>query len=145
MPLNQPVPAKKRLPRWLRIVFWTLGIVWGVSILASVGMRGYTASHGGTEVTQARARLKALEISLWMRKKLNGSFPTEEEGLVSLFVEDPANAPDDKLHRAEERTKDPWHRRFQYRMPGKHHPESYDLSSFGPDGIEDTADDIKNW
>ena len=32
-----------------------------------------------------------------------------------------------------------------YDCPGKHNPDSYDLSSAGPDGIAGTEDDIASW
>ena len=41
--------------------------------------------------------------------------------------------------------KDPWSNAYVYRSPGTHNTESYDLSSFGPDKQEGTADDISNW
>jgi general secretion pathway protein G len=40
---------------------------------------------------------------------------------------------------------DPWQNPYKYLYPGKHPPYKYDISSFGPDGIENTDDDIANW
>ncbi|MFQ5423308.1 MAG: type II secretion system major pseudopilin GspG [Phycisphaerae bacterium] len=40
---------------------------------------------------------------------------------------------------------DPWHHDFQYQAPGSHHEDGFDLWSLGPDGIDGTEDDIKNW
>ena len=40
---------------------------------------------------------------------------------------------------------DPWGNPFQYEFPGRRNPDSYDLWSFGPDGVNGTADDIGNW
>ena len=40
---------------------------------------------------------------------------------------------------------DPWCNPYVYEFPGKHKPESYDLSSLGPDGKAGTKDDIGNW
>jgi general secretion pathway protein G len=39
---------------------------------------------------------------------------------------------------------DPWGRKMQYRNPGKHNAQGYDVFSFGPDGVE-SADDVGNW
>jgi len=40
---------------------------------------------------------------------------------------------------------DSWGQRYRYRAPGVHLPEGYDLWSIGPDGRDNTADDIGNW
>jgi len=40
---------------------------------------------------------------------------------------------------------DPWQNPYKYTYPGKHPPYKYDISSFGPDSIENTDDDIANW
>lgn len=40
---------------------------------------------------------------------------------------------------------DPWQNPYKYAYPGKHPPYKYDISSFGPDCIENTDDDIANW
>lgn len=39
---------------------------------------------------------------------------------------------------------DPWGHDYIYQSPGTHNPQSYDLHSLGPDGVE-SADDITNW
>jgi general secretion pathway protein G len=41
--------------------------------------------------------------------------------------------------------KDPWGHDWMYVAPGKHNPDSYDIWSVGPDGVDGTADDIGNW
>ena len=40
---------------------------------------------------------------------------------------------------------DPWGRKLMYRNPGKHNVGGYDVLSLGPDGLENTEDDIGNW
>ena len=40
---------------------------------------------------------------------------------------------------------DPWQNPYKYAYPGKHPPFKYDNSSFGPDLLEGTDDDIANW
>ncbi len=75
-----------------------------------------------------------------------GDYPTTAEGLNALIAA-PARAEgrwrgpylqDGKL------PKDPWKRDYQYRDPGTKNKSSYDLFSFGPDGVE-SEDDIGNW
>jgi len=40
---------------------------------------------------------------------------------------------------------DPWQNPYKYVYPSRHPPFKYDISSFGPDGIENSDDDITNW
>ena len=40
---------------------------------------------------------------------------------------------------------DPWGRPYRCRHPGVHNEGGYDLWSVGPDGVDDTPDDIGNW
>jgi general secretion pathway protein G len=40
---------------------------------------------------------------------------------------------------------DPWGNPYIYYYPGKHNPSGYDLLSMGPDGKENTDDDLGNW
>lgn len=40
---------------------------------------------------------------------------------------------------------DYWNKPLQYRVPGIHNPEGYDLWRVGPDRIDGTIDDIENW
>lgn len=139
-PPNQPA-ARKRWPRWVRVLLWIVGVTYLISAVLGFGMRRYSAANGGTAVTQAKAKLKNIEVLLWMRKTLGGGYPTEAQGLQDLLrTSDPKRA-----EAAAEKLKDPWHRPFKYQIPGVHHPESYDLYSLGPDGIEGTEDDITNW
>ena len=42
--------------------------------------------------------------------------------------------------------RDPWDRRYRYCRPGRHGGEDpFDLWSLGPDGRDDTGDEIANW
>jgi general secretion pathway protein G len=42
--------------------------------------------------------------------------------------------------------KDPWGRDYQYEYPPTHGSGDYpDIWSYGPDGEDDTEDDIKSW
>jgi general secretion pathway protein G len=77
-----------------------------------------------------------------------GQYPTTEQGLNALITAPTAspvpaqwNGPYLKKKKV---PKDPWGRDYVYASPGTHNPESYDLSSLGPDGTE-SADDITNW
>lgn len=40
---------------------------------------------------------------------------------------------------------DPWGNPYQFMVPGRNRPDSYDLWSLGADGQDGTDDDIGNW
>ena len=76
----------------------------------------------------------------------SGTLPTTEQGLKVLWSR-PTTEPVPQHWRAmlESETLDPWQHPYQYRNPGKHNPDRYDVYSLGPDGLPDTDDDIGNW
>ncbi len=76
-----------------------------------------------------------------------GSYPTTEEGLKALLI-----APEGKADRwkgpylkDDKALTDGFSHPYGYKFPGTHNPSKYDLWSFGPDGVDGTADDIGNW
>jgi general secretion pathway protein G len=40
---------------------------------------------------------------------------------------------------------DPWGNRYRYQVPGGRNTQSYDLWSLGPDGEDNSGDEIGNW
>jgi general secretion pathway protein G len=76
----------------------------------------------------------------------SGALPTNDQGLKALWQKPTAEPiPDRWKQILEEEVKDPWGHSYEYRNPGKHNPDRYDISSDGPDGQPDTDDDIGNW
>jgi general secretion pathway protein G len=78
----------------------------------------------------------------------NGYYPTTEQGLRAL-VEQPAGEPasdnwNGPYLKKKKIPKDPWGNEYVYVSPGTHNPESYDLFSYGTDGVE-SSDDIVSW
>ena len=77
-------------------------------------------------------------------------WPSEEEGIEVLWKR--ASLEDENDYErwrgpylTDPVTEDRWGNELQYRFPGEIRGESYfDLISFGPDGEEDTEDDITN-
>ena len=78
-----------------------------------------------------------------------GDYPSTDEGIKALIT-----APEGKQERWRGPymdTKggniplDPWGEPYQYRYPGTHNTEKYDLFSKGRDKAADTPDDIGNW
>jgi general secretion pathway protein G len=104
-------------------------------------------------VVTARAQVDRLESSLELYNMDNGRFPTTEQGLTALISE-PSTAPEPPNYQPGGYLKggqlplDPWGNEFQYESPGSNNQGSYDLWSFGKDGIaggEEANADIGNW
>lgn len=88
-----------------------------------------------TDFQTISTQLKTYQMS-------NRSFPTTQQGLEAL-VSRPTVEP--KPRRWVQLMKtvppDPWGKPYQYAYPGKTNT-TFDLYSFGPDGVSDTEDDI---
>ena len=79
------------------------------------------------------------------------NFPATEEGLRALF-EPPAESEESSVSGWEgpymdgEVPKDPWGNEFQYAYPPERGTRDFpDIWSLGPDGEDNTEDDITNW
>lgn len=74
-----------------------------------------------------------------------GSYPSTEEGGINALLKAPASkAGKWKGPYIDKLPDDPWGRPYQYKYPGTHNPDGYDLWSLGADPQSD-ADNIGNW
>ena len=95
-------------------------------------------------VAAARADINAnIATGLKLYELDNGAYPSSEEGLDALLTK-PASAINWNGPYLERKPIDPWGREYQYKCPGDHRPQGYDLYSLGRDGQE-SADDVTNW
>ncbi len=114
-------------------------------ILASIvvpKMSGYSEKARKTKATSEiaafKTALQAFEIDC-------GRFPSSDEGLRALVVQ-PSNVQGWKQGGyMDDIPADPWGHPYQYRCPGQHHTDTYDVFSMGADGHEGGDDDITNW
>lgn len=96
-------------------------------------------------VTRTRQDVIAVSAALETFKSDNGRFPMSSEGLAALSVAPPRCPSWDGAYVAKAVVADLWGHPFIYRVPGIHNPQSFDVSSAGPDGKAGTSDDIGNW
>ncbi len=121
-----------------------------IALLAGLTIGNVGKLFGGSQVDIAKLMVnQSLKTPLVTYRLQMGSYPTTEEGLQALMV-----APANKTDRwrgpyLAEGTKlpllDPWNEPYQYRYPGVHNKDGYDLWSKGPDRTDGTDDDIGNW
>lgn len=116
-----------------------------LTALAGVVVPRFAQRGEQARITAALSDIASLEIALDAFEIDTGRYPTNDEGLRAL-IERPGdvrqwNGP--YIRRGVPR--DPWGNPYNYRQPGLHNPNSYDLWSYGSDGQDGTDDDIDNW
>jgi general secretion pathway protein G len=117
-----------------------------IALLMGMVIMHVTSMSAGAEKTKARADLLAFKTMLAEYQLDNGMLPTTEQGLKALWSKPTIEPVPPRWHAVlDEETLDPWNHSYQYRNPGKHNPDSYDVFSMGPDGLPDTDDDLGNW
>ena len=117
-------------------------------VLASLAVVAYGPMQRRANINAAKSNIGLLKTPLQMYQVSIGSYPTTAQGLEALRV-----APADLLNPSKwegpylesDVALDPWDNPYQYVSPGIHNPDSFDLWSFGPDGVNGTDDDIGNW
>jgi general secretion pathway protein G len=113
-----------------------------------MGMVIYQVSdYGGiAKKEKAQADLLAFKEMLAGYELDNGTLPTTDQGIKALWSKPTVEPIPPRWHAMlDQETLDPWGHPYQYRIPGKHNPDKYDVFSMGEDGLPDTADDIGNW
>ena len=127
-----------RLRRWLAVVLALALLTWLWLYQRSV-MRG-------ADTERTRGDLRAFATALEVYRALNGFYPSTAQGLDALCVPPASSpAPDPSRWRKlmDSAPLDPWGRPYRYRFPSRADPERFEVFSVGPDGREDTADDVR--
>jgi general secretion pathway protein G len=122
------------------IVLAIIGLLMGMVILKMSPVKGIA------EEQKVRSDLLAFKELLAAYQLESDTLPTNDQGLKVLWEKPTIEpVPDRWKPLLEEEVKDPWGHSYEYRNPGKHNPDRYDVFSDGPDGKPDTDDDIGNW
>lgn len=125
-----------------------LGII---ATLAGIVAPAVFRNTGDAKQQAARTQIEMLGLALESYRLDNNHYPTTEQGLTALRElpitgPEPANWRGPYLRRV--LPNDPWGRQYSYLAPGKVNPDSYDLFSYGRDGVPggDNEDaDITSW
>jgi general secretion pathway protein G len=114
-------------------------------VAAAVTELGGIFSGGQAQIATVFVK-QDIDTPLLAYKMATGSYPTTEQGLKALIV-----APDGVTGwhgpylNTKDIPKDPWGSDYQYRYPGVHNPQSYDVWSLGPSKTDGSTDNIGNW
>lgn len=118
-----------------------------ISILAAIVVPRLVGRSQEARIAATKAQIEShLAVALGLYELDNGMFPATEQGLAVLKKK-PSSSPIPPKWKGpyiRKIPKDSWGNPYLYVCPGIHNTQDYDLSSYGPDGIE-SADDITNW
>src|SRR5690606_19990638 len=91
------------------------------------------------QIDTATTQIRQLSDSLDIYRLQHRRYPSTAEGLSALTQSKDGSKPV-----MESLPKDPWGNDYVYVFPGVRNPSSFDLMSYGPDGVQG-GDDIGNW
>jgi general secretion pathway protein G len=105
-----------------------------ISLLAGIVAVSIPKYNMKARVAKAKADIDSLGVGIQAHLLDTGKYPASLDVLTQgddpVIVSIPL---------------DPWQSPYKYAYPGTHKPFKYDLWSFGPDGLDNTEDDIANW
>jgi general secretion pathway protein G len=142
--LRIPRPGNRADQRGFTLIEIMLVVVI-IGTLAAIVVPRLAGSSQKAKVNASRADISAFSTALGAFEIDSGRFPSAEEGLEAL-MEKPASIGDEDQWDGPylpELKDDPWGNEYQYRYPGDFAVD-FDLWSFGPDGQNQTEDDIRN-
>jgi general secretion pathway protein G len=120
-----------------------------IGILAATILPSVVGHKAEAQIGAAKADVAELDSAVERFYVNMDRYPTMEEGLKVLV--DPPTTEDAKNWRGpyiKQMRNDPWGNPIQYRYPGVHHPNGFDIWSRGEggqDGGEGNQADIGNW
>jgi general secretion pathway protein G len=118
-----------------------------IAMLAALAIPNLMGVQEQASIDSAKNQISGFENQLKLYRTQNGSYPSTEQGLKAL-VEEPEGDPKPKkwVQLLDDIPVDPWGNPYKYAFPGDHNGEKRpDIASPGPDGQEDTDDDVGNW
>ena len=117
-----------------------------LAILASLIIPMFVGRAEQARVTAAQTDISNISSALDTFEIDNGRYPTTSEGLMALIRRPPGMT---NWHgpylKGNSVPTDPWGHPYQYRCPGQHSKDGYDLWSLGPTGQEGGPGEITNW
>ena len=113
-----------------------------IGILVGVAVPRLGGRVRQSQVAAAKAGVENIGTALRLYELDMGQFPSSLSGLIQNPGGGAGNWRGPYLEKG--MPKDPWGNDYSYSSPGSHNPQSYDLKSLGPDGVE-SGDDVTNW
>jgi general secretion pathway protein G len=96
--------------------------------------------------TTLQSDIQRISVALTAYEAGAGRPPSTDQGLDALVNKPTKGIIPDKWHAyLDELPTDPWKQPYHYRYPATKSKKQYDIWSVGPDGQDNTADDVGNW
>lgn len=146
--MNRPLSARRRARRGgftLMEVLLVLAILVILGSLAAVSFRGV---QNESDIKAAKIQADSLAQGVGLYETTFKKFPTSLDALVAVppdvdqGVWQRIIAP---IFASGKLPKDPWGNDYRLTVPGTHNPNGFDVYSTGPDGVENSSDDVGNW
>ncbi len=121
-----------------------------MAVLIAIIAPRILGSQKKADIKATKLQISNIEEALKLYAADNRTFPNTEEGLIALF-EAPADEKrsknwDGPYFDGDGAPVDPWGNEFKYEYPSTHGSRDFpDIWSFGPDGEDNTEDDIANF
>jgi general secretion pathway protein G len=118
-----------------------------LAVLASIVASRFAGQSQGAKIKAAQTQLSNFKNALSRFEIDVSRYPPSSEGL-RVLIEKPnegGKSWQGPYLDTDVIPKDQWDNAWNYRQPGQHRTESFDLWSNGPDGREGSEDDIANW
>jgi len=112
--------------------------------LAALVLPKFTGRTEQARVTAAQTQIATFGTALDSYEVDTGSYPSGSAGLQYLIVPPSEVSGWRGPYLKSDIPLDPWGQAYLYEFPGRLNPSGYDLRSAGPDGQNNTADDIVN-
>lgn len=142
MKLHNPPARIRRSGFTLLEMVIVLGIIAMILGGAIFAMRGI---GNAAKLRQVESDFKSMDSALAMYKLNAGSFPSTQQGLKALQEKPTTNPVPRRWTQVMSKIPaDPWDQPYGYRFPGKKRASDFEMYSKGPDGIENTPDDLSS-
>jgi len=120
-----------------------MGLV-GVAVFAQVDK---------ARIATTKAKITQVENALEFYRMDNGRYPSNEQGLDALVnkpsgTPEPRNYPPGGYLKSRDMLLDSWQQPLNYESPGQNNPHTFDLWSWGADGVQGGSEanaEVTNW
>jgi general secretion pathway protein G len=115
-----------------------------LGVLAAIVVPKFTDRTKDAKIAAAKANISSLETALDAFEVDTGRYPNSDEGLAAL-VYAPSDVEGWHGPYIKNVPLDPWGHEYYYLQPGENNASTFDLASYGPDGVVGGGDDVMNW
>jgi len=114
-----------------------------IAALASMVLPRVLPATRSAKMKISQGDIANITMALKMYYLHNDKYPSTDEGLDALMK--PSSSDTWKDAYLDNPPVDPWGRKYQYRCPGSHNTTGFDVWSLGPDGQDNSGDEVTGW